>query len=89
MDDTRASNRFLLTTLLIGIPAVSLFMTPNYSSEPIDLPKMFLLAPLGFASLFFAALSTEGPPGCGNRSNLAVLSKASPKESSIVVASLS
>jgi O-antigen ligase len=48
---SRTTKNFIQWTLLTATVSVALFITPSFSYEPVDLPKMFLLLTFGISLL--------------------------------------
>ena len=46
--------RLIQWVLTLGVAATSIYITPNFSSDPINMPKMFLLVITGFFLFGFA-----------------------------------
>jgi hypothetical protein len=44
------------TLVVLGTVAVALFLTPSFSSEPVDIPKLFLLVP--FSAILFGLIAS-------------------------------
>ena len=58
MDNLRRSG-FMRTTLLIGIPLASLIILPEFSMDPINVPKAFVLHLVGVSGLSFLLLNLK------------------------------
>lgn len=56
---TLAEQKYIRGLIYVGAVAISLFLTPNFSSEPVDLPKLLLLATLGGALFSFLMLNLK------------------------------
>ena len=52
-----AEQKFIRALIYIGAISVSLFLTPNYSSEPVDLPKLLILVTLGGALIAYTVIN--------------------------------
>ena len=44
------------TLVVLGTVAIALFLTPSFSSEPVDLPKLFLLVP--FSAVLYGLIAS-------------------------------
>ena len=51
----KSENKLAEFLAILAPIAITLFITPSYSSEPVDLPKLFLLLPFGFLLLGLTA----------------------------------